>query len=498
MGLALAMVAVVFHRLRGWTLFGFARLDDHARERFGRSGRWVRDLAALGDAIERLPALARAVAGKDEGPPLGRVAAVLIARVATEESIENWISVARSASVRQLREAIRAGRPRRPLRMRVPGAVRAAFDEAFDLFRAVEGAEASVESFIEALAAEAMVGGDTIEDDRTPPDREPHCGAARVDCDDPVMIERHLRGLVAVEDALEIALSRTLRGASRELGLSARSMRCRQFVRRGLAGHEVLRRAYEEGAIGLEAAQHLARLLRGAALDEEAQRDWVAHVSGLTVKRLRDEARELAKEERTAPMSDSEWYRSIRRQRGRSVATIAELGKTAGVRPVADVFLGLRISRERASQFLAAIDAARRGVALAVASGVERAGAIEIARRMRRIPRWVGLLALLEEFVKTWDVGGKRREEAVYVRDGWRCAAPGCTSRRNLEVHHVKYRSRGGGNAMENLLCLCRFHHQMGEHGGLARCSGRAPLAIVWRLGREDVGEWYQNERRRL
>jgi hypothetical protein len=119
--------------------------------------------------------------------------------------------------------------------------------------------------------------------------------------------------------------------------------------------------------------------------------------------------------------------------------------------------------------------------------------------RCRRVPAWVGLLALLEEFVLTWDTvarGASPSADRIYIRDGWRCTAPGCSSRRNLECHHVVYRSRGGGEGGTNKICLCRFHHQRGEHGGLASCTGMAPLGLVWRLGREDLSAWYRNERR--
>src|SRR5207249_2794811 len=44
------------------------------------------------------------------------------------------------------------------IRMVVPAAVRAAFDEGLDLHRAVSGHEASVTSFVEALVAEAFAG----------------------------------------------------------------------------------------------------------------------------------------------------------------------------------------------------------------------------------------------------------------------------------------------------------------------------------------------------
>ena len=119
--------------------------------------------------------------------------------------------------------------------------------------------------------------------------------------------------------------------------------------------------------------------------------------------------------------------------------------------------------------------------------------------RCRRVPSWVGLLAMLEDFTRTWDdprTSPRREADAVYIRDGWRCAAPGCTSRQNLEEHHIVYRSRGGGNEMSNRICSCRFHHQLGEHGSLAICSGLAPLGTEWSLGKAGIGGRYRNDRR--
>jgi len=116
-----------------------------------------------------------------------------------------------------------------------------------------------------------------------------------------------------------------------------------------------------------------------------------------------------------------------------------------------------------------------------------------------RVPEWVALLALLNEFIETWDVdqaGRRPSAQRIYVRDGWRCMAPGCTSRKNLEVHHVVYRSQEGTDRDKNLVCLCRFHHQMGEHGLLARVRGEAPLGLVWKLGRDGCGGRFKNELR--
>jgi hypothetical protein len=76
-----------------------------------------------------------------------------------------------------------------------------------------------------------------------------------------------------------------------------------------------------------------------------------------------------------------------------------------------------------------------------------------------------------------------RKPDPVIERDGYRCAVPGCTSRRNLQDHHVRFRSAGGSDAPENRIALCAFHHQRGLHAGLLGISGRAPDGLLFELG---------------
>ena len=74
-------------RQEAWSEFGFARMEDHARERFSRSGRWLRDMAAVGRALEALPPLRAALTGDDGERSLGLVAARLITRSAFAGSV---------------------------------------------------------------------------------------------------------------------------------------------------------------------------------------------------------------------------------------------------------------------------------------------------------------------------------------------------------------------------------------------------------------------------
>jgi hypothetical protein len=76
-----------------------------------------------------------------------------------------------------------------------------------------------------------------------------------------------------------------------------------------------------------------------------------------------------------------------------------------------------------------------------------------------------------------------RRPDPVIERDGFRCAVPGCTSRRNLHDHHLRFRSAGGCDEAGNRITLCAFHHQRCVHTGLMRILGRAPDGLVFELG---------------
>jgi hypothetical protein len=332
------------------------------------------------------------------------------------------------------------------------------------------------------------------------------------------------------------------------LGLSRTTAEDRARLARELRRLPLVRDAYESGRLDFEAAAIVARILRDAGPDPALESAWVERAAAATIKRMRDEARALGRYRargwrapsaanaegepathgdrpaagRMAPLDDAEWQSSLHREPGfarRRIEMFARLTLSSPdvfqalpVEP--DTCLRLRLPADLSDALLASVESERRRLGVAAGSmawdepdpGGPNPGDIAtlswlLARtfsiRCRRVPSWVGLLALLEDFVATWDVDERspgRRGDEVYSREGWRCAAPGCTSRRNLEDHHLVYRSRGGGGELGNRVCLCRFHHQRGEHGGLASCRGTAPLDVVWRLGRSGMAGWYRNE----
>jgi RNA-directed DNA polymerase len=53
----------------------------------------------------------------------------------------------------------------------------------------------------------------------------------------------------------------------------------------------------------------------------------------------------------------------------------------------------------------------------------------------------------------------------ILIRDGWRCQQCGCSE--NLEVHHIRPRSKLGDDTGENLIALCVDCHRAMHSFGL-------------------------------
>jgi len=104
----------------------------------------------------------------------------------------------------------------------------------------------------------------------------------------------------------------------------------------------------------------------------------------------------------------------------------------------------------------------------------------------RNLEDWECFLLLVQTMRETWENQEDphwRRRYHIFERDGWRCKAPGCTSRSGLNEHHLTFRSQQGADYAANLVTLCVGHHQDGLHAGRIRCFGSAPDALWWDLG---------------
>jgi hypothetical protein len=105
----------------------------------------------------------------------------------------------------------------------------------------------------------------------------------------------------------------------------------------------------------------------------------------------------------------------------------------------------------------------------------------EVLDRARCDAELVGSLEASEPARVTSTITPRLRRQ-VLARDHHGCTAPGCRAARNLDVHHIQFRSDGGGNELSNLLTLCSGHHAL-LHAGQLIVRGEAPHALEfsWR-----------------
>jgi hypothetical protein len=68
---------------------------------------------------------------------------------------------------------------------------------------------------------------------------------------------------------------------------------------------------------------------------------------------------------------------------------------------------------------------------------------------------------------------------AVKDRDHHTCTFPGCGRRGNLTPHHVAWAHYGGPTRLDNLVCVCAFHHKLLHHHGW-RVALRTDGTTAW------------------
>jgi len=95
------------------------------------------------------------------------------------------------------------------------------------------------------------------------------------------------------------------------------------------------------------------------------------------------------------------------------------------------------------------------------------------------------LVIMCRHFIETYEEATERPNtpaSRAMERDRGLCTCPGCSKAAD-QVHHVVFRSHGGGDEEENLTCLCAAHHLRGVHEGYVRVQGAAPNGLAWELG---------------
>ncbi len=73
--------------------------------------------------------------------------------------------------------------------------------------------------------------------------------------------------------------------------------------------------------------------------------------------------------------------------------------------------------------------------------------------------------------------------QRVRMRDGVCLAGlqlrDGCSG--GVDVHHISTRGAGGDDSLENMICLCRRHHNMAHYGLISRGKLREILQLYWK-----------------
>ena len=214
--------------------------------------------------------------------------------------------------------------------------------------------------------------------------------------------------------------------ATERLGMSGRAIEQRAWLERRLWNFPALRRAMRDGRLGYEQARLVARCSSPAFIDA-----WIAKAEKMKVVEL---ARAVEADEEAQMCARKEW----------------EVRLPADVRQV----------------FGAACRAVR-----AAAQG--RIGTSEC------------LVVMCQHFIDTYEAETRRPNtpaSRAMERDRGLCTCPGCSKAAD-HVHHIKYRSHGGGDEEANLTSLCAAHHLHGVHEGHVRVRGAAPDGLEWELG---------------
>jgi len=247
------------------------------------------------------------------------------------------------------------------------------------------------------------------------------------------------------------------------LGMCRRKARALVRIERLLERAPAVARAYRSGRLSWVQIQGLAPLLE-AGIDRSQVQAWVRRAGQVTVRRLEDDVRGALARADLGPAAAAELDEVPEEAIG---VKDRQIGAR---RRMETATLSFHAPPESARFFRAVLEAVRERLAAVRGAPVTEGEALE---------------AMLDHAIQVWSRADERarREYRIFERDGWRCAVPGCTSYRNLQLHHIVFRSQGGGDEPENLITLCAWHHQRGVHGGLVRITGRAPDRLRFELG---------------
>jgi hypothetical protein len=310
--------------------------------------------------------------------------------------------------------------------------------------------------------------------------------------------------------------------ARERLGLSLTAVKAKRRLARKLGHLPDLDRAVSERRLGYEAA----RLVSGVATPDTV-RAWVERAERRTVKLLREEidgagmVSRLMSDDAPAPppeefmealealethvmsgaafadaarVCDDGSASGVAATDGAGTSGVAAIERASFTRgdPAADV---VRSVARAAGALAAAWHAGQKSAACRAEGRVTlrlrvREGTYGYYRWLERMhqrfrPEKIGFLRFLcVSLIDAWKHALPPRVAYghIYARERFRCLCPVCT-RGDDQPHHLKPRSRGGGEEDDNLAGICTWCHLEGVHGG--RLHAEPPArCITWRIGR--------------
>ncbi len=516
---------------------GFASLEAYALERCERNARFVVDSRVMARRLAALALVREALRG-------GRISwsmAELLARRATPETEAGLLAEALGSTVRKMRAGLAEAAQveddperRRTIERNVAVEDMWAVVRTRMLLKAIHGVHGD-DDLVEALVGEGLIslqnltrdrlGGELVLDEAAEARRKAWYAQiaawraeAEADCEEDLKREEPVAIDVGPQAPLPAdpkALDDVARNLSRELarrdlemgdvarrlleangwrrlgyaseqqyvrervGVSHAGLKARMTLSRRVETMPEIGEALKSGGIGFEAAQLVARV--GTA---ETAAKWIAQARERTIKHLREEVAAVGMLERLQgagpgfepPTEDDmkrveDIERRVLHPDGSQMSGTAqaaenpggEAGQMSG-KPGGEVPLRLHVREDLYEAWRALEDQYRR-------SGLP----------------WSFVSFLCAAAWTAWEptMQSDVAYKEIYERDLHRCRVPGC-NRRDLTPHHLKYRSRGGGDEPENLASACVFCHLMGIHENRIRAEPPASR-IRWTIGRQPI-----------
>jgi hypothetical protein len=455
-----ALAAALLSR-RDFEPLGFRCLGDWSRERLGVGARAVREWARVWRALEELPLLRGAVFSGEVSWTVAR----MIVGVVSPENEAACLETVRGRTVRAAKALLRGAAPADESPAGGPGeervAVRVAcsprvatkWAAALELARRMAGEDLSATECAEAIAAECVsaVGRAGA---LAPEQRESRAPVRRPEEES----ESGLRAQVWPRLRWKVRPSRRSDRLAR-LACGLEDCSPRELDRRLRVAIAFLKPVDFE--IGRILRQVLDRKLYRELGFESFER-YVQERLDLSPRTARRLVR-LARAEHGAPALASAF------REGRITLLQAEVllrGESPGALETA-----LRVTLRRLED-----EVLPRRVAFWAAP--------EVAALFEALVVHLGLEAMLDHAIATWlEAGAQLDDYADFTRDGFRCTVPACTARRNLQSHHIRFRSARGPDVAWNRTTLCAFHHHRGVHSGSLAVRGRAPDGLIYELG---------------